>query len=228
MFPEPKLIQVKQRKTGRARPRIHWCPTGIFTFAPVHAAGIYEKRNQECLHDYAVSSYTPTVGALLRAQSRSQSLDVLTSSMSAIAVKQAQDPTLSILWKVEEEITEVLRSASQARMPVGGDARTASSAVAEVSGQFASAQFIHIACHGIQDPKAPLNSRFCMSDGSVSVEDLMNLDLENALFAFLSACETAKGDQNQPDQTIHLAATMMFVGFKSIVATLWYALLHCT
>jgi CHAT domain-containing protein len=49
----------------------------------------------------------------------------------------------------------------------------------------------------------------------------MKLDLKDAVFAFLSACETAKGDTEQPDQAIHLAAAMLFVGFKSIVATMW-------
>jgi CHAT domain-containing protein len=209
-----------QRAMGRARPRIHWCPTGVFTFAPLHAAGIYDKRNQECISDYAVSSYTPTLAALLRAQRDSQILNVSTSKMSTIAVESAQDPTLSILRKVRDEIAEVISSARQAGMRVKVDDETPSSKIA-VLGRLESAQFVHIACHGIQDYEVPVNSRFCMSDGSISVQDLMNLDLKKAFFGFLSACETAKGDREQPDQAIHLAATMMFVGFKSIVATLW-------
>jgi CHAT domain-containing protein len=54
------------------------------------------------------------------------------------------------------------------------------------------------------------------------VSELMKLDLKGAFLAFLSACETAKGDRNQPDQAIHLAATMLFVGFKSVVASMWW------
>lgn len=53
------------------------------------------------------------------------------------------------------------------------------------------------------------------------VSELMNFDLKNALFAYLSACETAKGDSERPDQAVHLAAAMLFVGFRSIVATMW-------
>jgi CHAT domain-containing protein len=49
----------------------------------------------------------------------------------------------------------------------------------------------------------------------------MELDLKHAHLAFLSACETAKGDRAQPDQAIHLAATMLFVGFRSIIGTMW-------
>jgi CHAT domain-containing protein len=85
-----------------------------------------------------------------------------------------------------------------------------------------SATLVHIACHGLQNPRQPLNSAFYLSDSSMlSVSDLMDLDLKDAYLAFLSACETAKGDSDQPDQAIHLAATMLFVGFKSVVATMW-------
>jgi CHAT domain-containing protein len=41
------------------------------------------------------------------------------------------------------------------------------------------------------------------------------------MFAFLSACETAKGDRSQPDQAVHLAASLLFCGFRSVIATMW-------
>jgi hypothetical protein len=40
-------------------------------------------------------------------------------------------------------------------------------------------------------------------------------------FAFLSACHTAVGDQETPDEVIHLAAGLQFSGSKSVVGTLW-------
>ncbi|KAJ7603472.1 hypothetical protein DFH06DRAFT_1022192 [Mycena polygramma] len=41
--------------------------------------------------------------------------------------------------------------------------------------------------------------------------------------AFLSACETAKGDETVPDEAMHrdLAATLLFAGFHGVVATMW-------
>jgi CHAT domain-containing protein len=86
-------------------------------------------------------------------------------------------------------------------------------------------------------------SGFAMVDGIVTASYLMDLKLPNAFFAFLSACESAMGDQvrsnlaeqevsltsdnlgtkNLPDEMLHLAATMMFVGFKSVIGTMWYA-----
>jgi hypothetical protein len=42
-----------------------WCPTGPFTFLPIHAAGMYNDGEPQCVSDYVVSSYTPTISALL-------------------------------------------------------------------------------------------------------------------------------------------------------------------
>ncbi|KAJ7226876.1 hypothetical protein GGX14DRAFT_348119 [Mycena pura] len=32
---------------------------------------------------------------------------------------------------------------------------------------------------------------------------------------------TAKGDEKVPDEAIHLAATMLFTGFRGVVGTMW-------
>jgi CHAT domain-containing protein len=60
-----------------------------------------------------------------------------------------------------------------------------------------------------------------MKDKTITLSELMPLNLPNAFLAVLSACETAKGDEAQPDQTVHLAAAMLHAGFKSVVATMW-------
>jgi CHAT domain-containing protein len=50
----------------------------------------------------------------------------------------------------------------------------------------------------------------------------MDLKLPKAMITYLSACETAKGGKKQPDQAVHLAASMLFCGFRSVVGTMWY------
>jgi CHAT domain-containing protein len=92
----------------------------------------------------------------------------------------------------------------------------------DVAKSLESAQLVHVASHGIQNTSQPLQSGLCLNNGILTVERLMKLDLKHAFFAFLSACETAKGDEKQPDQTIHLAATLLFTGFSSVVGTMWY------
>jgi hypothetical protein len=84
-----------------------------------------------------------------------------------------------------------------------------------------TAHVLHMACHGVQDSD-PLKSAFLLHDGRLSIENIIHLDLPHAFLAFLSACQTAKGDQNAPDQAMHLAASMLFCGFRSVVGTMWY------
>jgi CHAT domain-containing protein len=83
-----------------------------------------------------------------------------------------------------------------------------------------SAHILHLACHGEQ-ADSPLDSAFLLSDGRLTIQDLMSIRLPNAVLAFLSACQTARGSEHLPDQAVHLAAAMLFCGFRSVVGTMW-------
>jgi CHAT domain-containing protein len=83
------------------------------------------------------------------------------------------------------------------------------------------ASILHLACHAHQDRDDPLNSGFDLSQGRLTAGQLMEARSPNAQLAYLSACESAAADENQPDEAINLAATMLFVGFKSVIATMW-------
>jgi CHAT domain-containing protein len=190
-------------------------------FLPLHAAGMYDVRNVECCADYVVSSYTPTLTALSRAQKSNPCVSKLDVKLSLTAVTNARDATLSPLWNVEEEIRQVRATAEEANICVVNNRVDEDAVITGVTDAFKRANMVHIACHGIQDQANALSSGFCLSDGNLTVSRLMELDLKDVFFAFLSACETAKGDENQPDQIVHLAATMLFVGFPSVVATMW-------
>jgi CHAT domain-containing protein len=62
-------------------------------------------------------------------------------------------------------------------------------------GRLPEATILHLACHGIQDAEIPLNSGFVMSDGTLTISKLIGVSSPRAFLAFLSACETAKGDK---------------------------------
>jgi CHAT domain-containing protein len=82
------------------------------------------------------------------------------------------------------------------------------------------AHVLHMACHGVHN-EDPLKSALVLHDGRLTIEDIMHLSLPRAVLAYLSACHTAKGDQNAPDQAVHLAASMLFCGFRSVIGTMW-------
>jgi CHAT domain-containing protein len=84
-----------------------------------------------------------------------------------------------------------------------------------------SASFIHLACHSIQDPTNALESGFYLHKVMLMISKPVHLMLDQPWFMYLSACETAKGDAEQPDQVMRLAAVMLFASFKSVVATMW-------
>jgi CHAT domain-containing protein len=181
----------------------------------VHAAGVFQRGKEQCCSDYVVSSYTPTLAALVRAQRSWPILSTDTSSLALIASAKAQDFTLSSSESVENEMDNVISTANNTQISVNEDCLRRSATLTYMDDLLKSSTLAHIACHGI------LSSGFCLQDGNLTISRLMGLDLKNAFFAFLSACETAKGDAKQPDQTVHLAAAMLFVGFRSVVATMW-------
>jgi len=80
---------------------------------------------------------------------------------------------------------------------------------------------VHFACHGTQNVTDPLLSGLHLHNGLLKLSELMTIHLPKARLAFLSACETAMGDQDQPDEAMHLAAGMLAAGFKSVIGTMW-------
>jgi CHAT domain-containing protein len=173
-----------------------------------------------CCSDFVVSSYTPTVTALLRAQRASAPLSRDCISLALIAEKQAQQRGLDQIPGVDKEIDKVAAVAKSKSVKVIYQ-QAGSTTVAGTSPVMQAANIVHLACHGVQDISNATQSGFCLGDGRLTISKLMELRLKDAFLAFLSACETAKGDQNQPDQVMHLAAAMLFSGFKSVVATMW-------
>jgi CHAT domain-containing protein len=136
-----------------------------------------------------------------------------------LAEKKAQEP-LAVIPGVELEIHDIAAVAALHDVRIVSHVAS-STTVAKTLESIKAANIMHLACHGIQDPHDATKSGFCLGDGRLSISQLMQLDIRHGFLAFLSACETARGNEDQPDQAMHLAAAMLFVGFKSVVATIW-------
>lgn len=201
---------------------MHWCPTSDFAFLPLHAAGVYV-HDVECCSDYVVSSYTPTVTILLEARRGVQ--PVRTSDAKVFLVAEANAPDVEPLDSVSDEVGTIRVSLPPGTVVGIGDASDERSVtratVQAVLDGLPDATVLHLACHGQQDPGDPLQSGFLLHDGRLTVRHLMGARLPRAFLAFLSACETAKGDGAHADQAVHLAAAMLFVGFRSVIGTMW-------
>jgi len=93
--------------------------------------------------------------------------------------------------------------------------------VAAVLQHMKECNWIHLACHGVQDAVEPTNSAFLLIDKPLTLKEIMKQSLSHAELAVLSACQTAKGDRNLPGEAIHLAAGMLMAGYGSVIATMW-------
>ncbi|KAJ7253870.1 CHAT domain-containing protein [Mycena rebaudengoi] len=199
-------------------PRLWWCPTGPFAFLPIHAAGIYDEHGTDCISDYAVSSYTPTLAALLDPPTNT------TASFKMTAVIEPDAPNCSPLPGTAEELASIVN-----RVPGQWLTSLLSPTGLEVAPILEESSIVHFACHGIQDSQNPLDSDLMLSDGRLKVSQIMrkqdnasmDANTKSMSLAFLSACETAKGDDSTPDEAMHLAATLLFAGFRGVVATMW-------
>jgi len=84
------------------------------------------------------------------------------------------------------------------------------------------ADWVHFACHGIQDDASPADSGLCLADRRrLKLSDIIALSRPRGGLAFLSACQTATGDKDLSDEAIHIAAGMLFAGYGVVVGTMW-------
>ncbi|KAE9399781.1 TPR-like protein [Gymnopus androsaceus JB14] len=195
-------------------PRITWCASGPFSFLPLHAAGIYTGPIDKYINisDFVVSSYTTTLRALIDATQKQRSVRV----PSVLIVSQPATPGYPNLPGTLEEAKVIEKYTGSAKHLMHDEATTEA-----VIQDMDTHDIVHFACHGIQDFQDPLDSAFVLYDQKLKLKTLMSLSLKNAQLAFLSACETATGDEKLPEEAVHLAASMLAIGYPSVVATLW-------
>ncbi|KIK95365.1 hypothetical protein PAXRUDRAFT_33013 [Paxillus rubicundulus Ve08.2h10] len=91
---------------------------------------------------------------------------------------------------------------------------------AQPGGQWASLPFVERELHSHFEER--FKSSFAMRDDPLSLLDIVDLDLSHHGFAFLSACKTAVGDSTVPDEVIHLAAGLQFMGVNSVLVSKFY------
>ncbi|KAH7906923.1 hypothetical protein BJ138DRAFT_1161461 [Hygrophoropsis aurantiaca] len=153
--------------------RIWWCPSSKLTSLPLHAAGSYRKGANNLANLY-VSSYTPTLSALIR----------YAPARAFLSIGQAKPNESSrerelVSVGTELELVKSLVPPSITYDELSGDNGTSEAAI----------RGLHD--HSWQDP--------------LHLLDIIQADLQHPEFAFLSACHTAIGDKNTPDE---------FAGFR--------------
>ncbi|KAG2347159.1 hypothetical protein BDR05DRAFT_905863 [Suillus weaverae] len=206
----------------KPRSRIWLCPTAAFTSIPLHAAHPSRMKadnsgRELCLEDIYICSYTPTLSALIRARQTMKTH--VTPSFAGIGQGQPGAGQGTVLAAVDSELELVCKLVPpQVKFThLSGEEATQAGALDALRRN----TWVHLACHGKQDRVQPYYSHFAMKDKPLMLLDIMENDAPQAEFAFLSACHTAVGDEETPEEAIHLAAGLQFSGFKSVIGTLW-------
>ncbi|KAG8719840.1 hypothetical protein FRC09_010535 [Ceratobasidium sp. 395] len=193
-------------------PHITWCIAGALSFLPIHAAGIYDSPST-ILSNLAISSYTPTISSM----GRSHSTPPTFSGVLAVG-HQSSIRGLSPLPGTKDELDRVEeRFVNRQLTRLEEDAATVDAVVKAM----ADHSWVHFACHGSQDPLDPMNSSLHLHDKPLSLAMISRHSMKNAQLAFLSACQTAKGDSELPNEAVHLAAGLLMAGYANVIATLW-------
>jgi CHAT domain-containing protein/tetratricopeptide (TPR) repeat protein len=210
-----------QKKTTEPLPYIRWIGVGPLAKAPLHVAGKYKvKGTPYTSMDYAISSYAPSLRALLYATERGpkQYLN-RRSDARVLVVRMPETEGAEFLQHVEEEADTLKGMALSVSMHTTElDVPTTT----EVLKHLPLHNLVHFACHGIIDPEVPSNSHFLLSDGKLTVQQILKTYSAEPDVAFLSACSTAEcGDARLVDESIHIASAFLVLGFKQIIGTLW-------
>lgn len=212
---------------GGEWPRLWWCPTGLFTLLPMHAAGrdLLQSGGDggDTVLDRVVSSYTPTLRALLHTRTHPPKYPLTHlrgrgagGAARGLIVSMPSTPGWPDLPAAEQEARAVHQRHPDAEL-VTGPAATAPS----VREALTRCLWAHFACHGVQDLGRPSRGALILYDGPLALRDIVKLRLPHAHFAFLSACETSRGGIVLADEAISFATALQLAGFRDVVGTLW-------
>ncbi|KAF8978062.1 CHAT domain-containing protein [Cyathus striatus] len=193
--------------------KVSWCPTGIFSFLPLHAAGTYnsDMSSIESTFDYLISSYLPTGNVLAHNKTP---IDTTEEFKMMVVIDSDNLPnTIHELTAIEKHVDpDCLVKMGTQEYPA---------LVESAASNLSNVSIAHFACHGKQMTDKPLDSALILKDGNLKISRIMEERIPNAALAFLCACETAVGDKDLPDEAMHLGATLLFSGFQEVVATMW-------
>jgi CHAT domain-containing protein len=186
-----------QPTAGRARPHVWWCPTGKLSHLQIHAA---TSASGTMCSDFVVSSYIPTLGILLHARETYKPLPPESIRMLVASVPRPYSDQWTDLPSTTEELKIVssISSTPAMRAPSGTSLLVETYhglQSKDLLNKLPETAILHLACHGLQNPRNALQSGFVLSDTTLTIEKLMSVPLPHAFLAFLSACGTAKGDE---------------------------------
>ncbi|KAI9511928.1 CHAT domain-containing protein [Russula earlei] len=206
------VIQELRKLNISEQSRVWWCPTSVFCSLPLHAMGPIPSGDKvkHYFSDLYISSYTPTLSALIT----SQKSDVPVLKKPSILLVPQPGGSMRELeetWVVQRLDTSVttLKSKKATRSGV-------------VEG-LQNHRFAHFACHVELWSGRLSNPSLKLHGGErLTLPDLVLSRPPTAEFAFLSACHpTEMTEEEDASEELHFPAAVQYCGFRSVAGTMW-------
>jgi CHAT domain-containing protein len=189
-------------------------PTGYLSLLPLHAAWTPDD-SKPTGKRYAIDdihfTYTPNARSLTEARKIADR--PFTDSILAI------DNPRQDLPNSQREIDCAIDSFSDRTVLRHGNAT-----IDAVKSGLAKAAIVHFSCHGTANFTEPLNSGLLMSDGLLTLKDLLALNLaqdSGIRLAILSACETGLPGLDNIDEVVSLPIGLLQAGVAGVISSLW-------
>ncbi|MET8770909.1 CHAT domain-containing protein [Streptomyces sp. NPDC004658] len=183
--------------------RLWWCPVGILSLFPLHAAGDAD----DSVMARTVSSYLPTVRAMPAAHPTQD------PPGKALVVAMSRTPGEAFLPGAASEVNSLTRLLDASVLHNEQATRDA------VRSALLHTRIVHFACHAQANTREPTLSRLVLHDEPLTPRDLpVGLDAD---LAYLSACATSDVLFIVADEAMHMTAAFQVAGFRHVVGTLW-------
>jgi len=184
--------------------RLYVAPHGPLHYLPLHAFGA-----APLLERYRVA-YTPSASVLLR------------EHVSEPDTHADLLPGCLALGFVGADLRYAELEATHVAMLTGGVALTGSAA----SGQALLEQgprfrILHLACHGVFNPQAPLASGLLLAGGKLDAMTVLQRLRLRADLVVLSACDTGQAEIQRGDELMGVARAFLYAGAASMLVSLW-------
>jgi CHAT domain-containing protein len=206
----PLIDRLKQHSFQQAT----LIPTGYLSFLPLHAAWV-DDATKPTGKRYALDEMTFTYAPNARSLNAAADIAQRTGADSMLAIDNPSNDLLNSSREV---------AAAIASFPQHKVLKQKEAAIASVLDALPHCNILHLSCHGTANPSEPLNSGLLMSDGLLTLRQLLDLRLSERggiRLAVLSACETGLTGVELADEAIGLPTGLLQAGVAGVVASLW-------
>ncbi|WP_414528466.1 CHAT domain-containing protein [Nodularia chucula] len=188
--------------------------TGFLSFLPLHAAWT-EEPSSPIGRRYALDEIHFTYVPNARSLSAAQAIATHTQSDLILAIDDPRNDLPNSAREIEAAIKNFYKPTIL---------QHSEATINTVRSQLPHHAIVHFSCHGTANLDDPLNSGLLMSDGLLTLRDILALNLSEQggiRLAILSACETGLSGVENADEAISLPTGLLQAGVAGVVASLW-------